>query len=298
MLPADCLRAEARGDLAETLRAAGVPEVVEPGTSPPLRDAQATDAVLLEEEGGPRSDLAEVAGRLRLGGVLAVALGDGRRPSGTRAARSARRLLGARRARAHARRWERGMTASGLRPATIGVGERWRAHGLGAGGPFRSGAIVSAARGARRPSVLEAAASEAEGAVGGMRRMRTTVRGSGAIIVEVRAQDGGEYLLRLTAGPSARLQEVAAGNRRQLVAEAPPAVRERLVVPVAEGDARLASYTLEPKLQGTAAPRLGPSLWDACLQFLVALRSTPPGRAPAGRARCRRRCAASARRRR
>ena len=67
---------------------------------------------------------------------------------------------------------------------------------------------------------------------------------------------------------------------RLLDREPPPAVRVRLVEPVARGRIQAAAWSLERRRPGHHPRRLDSRLWGECIQFLAALRSLAAEGAP------------------
>jgi hypothetical protein len=279
ILPSDCRRAEVHGEpaLAAIPRDAGVPDV----SLGDLRADARVDAILLAG-GHHRFDaLRTLATRLDSGGIIAVTVGSGgRTPAGSRPRRVVRGVADALTAERCGRVLERQLRHAGLRTIRIATGPRWRAHALAWPRGRRvlpADAVVAASAGERRPSVLELAIAEARSALDEPPEVRaTSVRGSGALLVELSVRDDpNPKLLRVAAGPAATLLEAALRNLATIGGAAPPAVMQRLPPLLATGDVGLARYALEPELPGRAPRHLDARLWTDCLDFLVALRATP-----------------------
>ena len=285
VLPADCRRVEVIGDaeLGILLRAAGVRDVTDVSASP---DAPRADAILIGDDRGGIGDLDPLARRLEPGGVLALTVG-GNAPRTERASVLRRALqeagvpARALATRREARRLRHRLDAAGLQTRLIPTGERWGVHPLGIGDAHAfaaRGAIVAGSAGEERPGVLERALYEAGEALGGTPGIvDATVRGSGALLVRISTADAGDRILRLAAGPAARLLDLSVGNLRAIEAAGSDAIRERLVLPLAEGNAGLARWAVERMIPGRHPGRMRSALWRECLDFLIALRSVQVG---------------------
>lgn len=285
VLPHDCRRAEVLDDpeLAALLKEAGVGEVVH---YPISAGGARADAIVLDNAGG--AELGATASRLSPGGMLAVPVG--RAPDSAERVSRARRLVRRLRAPAAAlvaelaaRRLERRLRAAGLQTRRIATGVRSRSHSLAVAGAWAlptGGAIVAGSAGAPRESSLERALTEVgRGIEARPRALAATVRGSGTLLVELSTPEAGRCVLRLAAGPAVPLLDASHRNVRALEASAPGAVRRRLVLPTAEGQAGLTRYVVEPKVRGRRPRGLRRGLWEDCLEFLAALRSDTHGEA-------------------
>jgi len=281
VLQADCRSAAVfdEAELATLLEQAGVPEVSDAASS--LR--RGTEAILIGDGAtATPADIDRLARCLSPGAVLAVAVGGNTAPAvrGSRIRRALRLPAVTVGAGLEARRLERRLRAAGLRTRRIATGERTGAHRIavgGAAGVPSVGAVVVGGRDETRPTVLAGAVADAAAAIGGTPRIvDATVRGSGALLVQVSIPaTAGRYLLRVVAGPATRLLDASLRNLDQIEAGAPEAVRMRVVTPIAVGDRGLARWSVEPKIAGREPRQLGSRLRGECLDFLIGLRSVP-----------------------
>lgn len=232
-----------------------------------------------------RSALARMASELPDGGAIAIPIVGGaprRRERASRALRAARALR-----LATASAWMRVLAAragaalrdAGLRPERLDVGRPEDGHPIGLGGrrvPLAPNALVVGYREDSAPAPLDDAIEAAGHALGARLAIEgARVLASGVLMVEL-ASPAGRYLLRI-AGPGAAASLVAAEAilERLLACRPPSAVRERLVVTVARGPLGPMRWSLEPRRVGAHPAAVDKRLWGSCLEFLVALHSTP-----------------------
>lgn len=189
-------------------------------------------------------------------------------PAAVVAAGRSRRVAGAfRRVGLHAVRAPIGRTAGGMALGGEAMfGRRGRP----------TGALVVAARGGTRATVLDSACGQAERTLGAaLRRGPTTVLHTGAVMAELTAAGGRRYLLRVAGGHAAGLLWLSVENRRLLLdCEPPSSVRSRVPEPLGCGRAGPATWTLEPRVSGFAPARIGADEWTQALDFLVGLHAT------------------------
>jgi hypothetical protein len=280
-------RVDSRGDpgLAEVLRETGytVTETPEASETPPNGPV---DAVLFDTDEAPApEDLRRAASELAEGGVLSIAVAGGSvaPPRPVSALVRIGQLLvspvATIRALIEARGVERSLRTAGLDSSRIATGDRSRSrYGLGRGGWLRRlrtpvGFVLTASRGPRPQSLLEAAISRAEESAGvSLERRSTTVFESGKVVLSLRASDGSERFMRLAAGPAQRPLNASLEAIHAVTAADPPAaVRDRMVVPEADGRVGPLRYSLEPNAEGFHPWRMTDELWEDCLGFLVAL---------------------------
>ncbi|HWC28156.1 MAG TPA: aminoglycoside phosphotransferase family protein, partial [Solirubrobacteraceae bacterium] len=145
------------------------------------------------------------------------------------------------------------------------------------------GAVVSGPRGERGRTRLDEALAGASAATGrSLHVVSATMTDSGKLLARV-ADDRRQqrFLLRVAGGSSGALIESAAASTRLLSAPAvAPAVRERVVAPLAVGAVGGVRYALEAEAAGRHPRRMTGALWDDCLEFLVALHAADGHPAP------------------
>jgi Phosphotransferase enzyme family len=283
-------------ELAELLREAGLQVVEGEAASAGIADGATLDAILIVAEGDAAASAAsaasEAAGKLGRGCLVAIPVGGGSSSITGTVSRPVRALqLGASAFTAISTELAARPIAGALRRADLEVsrvltGERARPrYGLGRGGWFRRlrfpvGSIVVGTAPERRPSVIEVATVRASQALGRpLARRSTNVFASGKLGIEVIDAKGAVYYLWVAAG-SAReeVERRTEAVRSILRGNSPPAVRDRVVEPIAEGRVGPADYVLEPKVAGRHPIRMTQPLWEDCLEFLTALhRLDAPG---------------------
>ena len=288
VLPAGCRRVHVTGDsLPVMLREAGL-VVVEGGLPAP----QGLDAVVGDcpsRAVAVRFSRAAASSGAPL--VLAAVCGGRRLPRertarvwralelATTPASAARTLLAARRAAAILKR-------AGLRVEILPTGDRSSSHAIGRSDGLRLplGAIISASRGDRVATVLEAALAAAAAAIGAeLRAHGAMMTDSGKLLVRVSDQHGRRFLLRLAGGSAGTRIAAAASATRALARPAvPAAVRERVVTPVSVGTVDGFDHALEAEVPGRHPRRISAALWEDCIEFLVALFTAdgPPAAEP------------------
>ncbi|HKH16906.1 MAG TPA: hypothetical protein VKA57_05220 [Solirubrobacteraceae bacterium] len=221
------------------------------------------------------------------GGLLALAPVAGRDGSGRLARLLSPRATTAaliRRSRAAAAlaTLARALQGDGLDVAWIETGDRSRRHRLQLVDRPRAlrRPILLASRGIPSPSSAERARAAAEEAAGVPLAVRGyRVLAGGTLLAELDAP-AGRLLLRVAGGSGGRLLAHSEAARRALAAAAPARVGDRLVTPIASGALAGARWTLEPEVAGVPARRVGTALHGDCLEFLVALRTTPAASLP------------------
>ncbi len=167
---------------------------------------------------------------------------------------------------------------AGLNTEVVATGARERAYVIGPGSwrrlrRFPVGAIVVGTRGPRPLSTLERAVTAASSATGEqLRRISVLVLESGKVLQELENPSGRRFMQRVGGGPAA-LAIARSADALQAIAGAapPPAVLDRLMLPVCAGEIGLARFTVEPKASGAPAADMTDQLWNDCLEFLVAL---------------------------
>ena len=278
-LPDDCRHALVLGDdeLADQLRDAGISVARRVVADEPT----STDAIVVAEHPTTEdSELAALASRLTPGGVLAVALAQPAEPPDRVTIRhrmkdALRRPAVATGVVVRARQVEARLEKVGLDVERLAAGELSRAHSLGAGTRavrLPRAMIVVGRSQPSRGSVLEAALEAVESELSCARPVSATVRGSGALLVDLAASEGARWMLRLGTGAGARLMVSAERNVGALTERAPAAVRDRIPPQLAVGVLRWARYSVEPKAAGRVPRYLKPRLWREALEFLIALR--------------------------
>ncbi len=282
MLPEKTARIDSHGDpaLAEVLRDSGY-NVAESHAG-----NGGVDAILYDTTGVPgHSDLADAVAELTEGGVVSIAVAGGR-VAPPRAVPTVLRIgqlllspLQTARALVSARKARRALADVGLDSTRIATGDRSRSrYGLGRGGWLRRlrtpvGFVLTGSRGPTPPSLIDTAIERAGEAAGtDLERASTTVFESGRVVVCLRGSEGESFFMRLAAGPSRRPLDVSLEAVTAVAASnAPPAVRDRLVIPLAQGVVGPLRYSFEPNAVGTHPWRMTPDLWEDSLEFLIAL---------------------------
>ena len=282
VLPETAVRVDSHGDpaLAEVLRDSGYSVA----GSPP--DRSAVDAVLYDTAAVPdRAEVADAVAELADDGVISIAVAGGSVtpprtvPAPVRIAQLLLSPIQTVRALGGARRAERALRAAGLESTRLATGDRSRSrYGLGPGGWVRRlrtpvGFVLTGSRGPQPASLLETAIARAEESVGvALRRLSVTVFESGKVVASLRAPDGEEFFMRLAAGPAQGPLDASLVAVGAVAADgAPEVVRERLVVPRAEGSVGPLSYALERNAVGSHPWRMSADLYEQSLEFLVAL---------------------------
>lgn len=265
-------------ELADQLRDAGISVarrvVANEPTSP--------DAIVVAEHPAMEDpDLVGLASRLTPGGVLAVALAEPVEPPDRitiqhRMKDVLRRPAVATGLLVRARQVEARLERIGLDVENLAAGELSRAHSLGVGTRavrLPRAMIVVGRSQPSRGSVLEAALEAVERELKCcVRPVSATVRGSGALLVDLAASEGARWMLRLGTGAGARLMVSAERNVGTLTERAPAAVSDRIPAQLAAGVLDWARYSVEPKAAGRVPRYLKPRLWREALEFLIALR--------------------------
>jgi aminoglycoside phosphotransferase (APT) family kinase protein len=269
VLGAECRTVAAFGDpdLPVILREAGLT----------VTDGPADAVVADLEDGRVPGELVEAA---RGADVLAVAVRGGSRALDQDRSRPERalELLGAPATALRARRdAERVARALGGALERVPTGDRSRSPALGARalraerGLARGWLLVR--RPAGRASVLDEAVAGAEAAAAGpLERTTTRVLPSGKLLVLLRGAGGDRYVLRLAAGPARAFLDRSAAALERLAASA---VGDRVIAPLATGEAGVARWVADPWAPGAHPRALDPELRDACVDFLVALHEAP-----------------------
>ncbi|MBN1529704.1 MAG: phosphotransferase [Thermoleophilaceae bacterium] len=244
------------------------------------------DAVLFDTEDLPDAeDLRSAMDELREGGVISIAVAGGRVeppsavPTVVRIAQLLLSPIETARALAGARKTGRALRELGLESKRMATGDRSRSrYGLGRGGWVRRlrtpvGFVLTGSRGPTPPSLLQTAIERAQGAAGvSLEPVCTNVFESGKVVVDLRGPGGEEFFMRLAAGPSRRPLEASVVAVNALAGSAAPAVvRDRLVVPLAQGSVGPLHYSLEPNARGSHPWRMTGELWDQALEFLIEL---------------------------
>jgi hypothetical protein len=286
VLPEKAARIDSHGDpaLAEVLRDSGY-NVAE---SPMAAQAGngGVDAVLFDTTGVPdHADLADAVAELAEGGVVSIAVAGGRVappravPTVLRVAQLLLSPIETVRALASARKARRALSEVGLDSTRIATGDRSRSrYGLGRGGWLRRlrtpvGFVLTGSRGPTPPSLIDTAIERAREAAGmALEPVSTTVFESGRVVVYLTGSNGESFFMRLAAGPSRPQLDVSLEAVTAVAAaNPPPAVRERLVIPLAQGAVGPLRYSFEPNAVGTHPWRMTADLWDDSLEFLTAL---------------------------
>ena len=282
MLPEKAARIDSHGDpaLAEVLRDSGY-NVAESHAG-----NGGVDAILYDTTGVPgHSDLADAVAELTEGGVVSIAVAGGRVtppravPTVLRMAQLLLSPFETARALASARKARRALAEVGLDSTRIATGDRSRSrYGLGRGGWLRRlrtpvGFVLTGSRGPTPPSLIDMAIERAAEAAGTtLERASTTVFESGRVVVCLRGSAGESFFMRLAAGPSRRPLDVSLEAVTAVAAaNAPPVVRDRLVIPLAQGVVGPLRYSFEPNAVGTHPWRMTADLWEDSLEFLIAL---------------------------
>jgi aminoglycoside phosphotransferase (APT) family kinase protein len=163
------------------------------------------------------------------------------------------------------------------------VGHTLRLPGLRAGRPsvaerLPQRGVVVAFRGARPPTLFDAALSDASAAVG--RRLQASAPSVRHGVLVAVADDA---VLRVAVGLDAGQIESQLAALEQLRAADPaPTIAERVPWPLAHGRAGLAVWTLERRLPGARPlPALPHAVLEQCVDFLVALHATGGSAEPA-----------------
>jgi hypothetical protein len=277
-LPADCTEVAGYGDVA--LRA----YLDECGLPAP---ADCDPAVLAVEmpASGDAPCLRRLAAAPPSTGFVAVAVGGGapdtpkRVPAVVRAMELLAAPLVAARSAATALRVRRRLRPGRPVVAWAPTGDRSRKHGIGSGGWVARRRVpigwTLTASSRRRPSVVEAAIASAEEGLGtALRRQGATAYESGKLLVDLRTDRGGRYVLRLSAGPCQ--QPLARSIDAVEAVAAPPAEAEiasRIVLPVAKGECGPVLFALEPIVDGKPPGSMDGDLGEQAFAFLVGLRA-------------------------
>jgi hypothetical protein len=199
-----------------------------------------------------------------------------------RAARALRLVAASLRVRVRARRLCSRLRAEGLSCERIEVARESDGRALGIGRSrvlMAPDALVVAFSGARPKSPVDEAVAAAEDRLdSAMSIERARVLTAGPVMIELSAGDR-RFLLRV-AGPDAKpaIRGPASVVTRLIAANPPPGVRERLIVPLAEGELDGGAWSLEPLRRGRHPRSVGDALWRDCRGFLADLISTagPP----------------------
>ena len=286
MLPEKAARIDSHGDpaLAEVLRDSGYSVAESPAVA--RTGNGGVDAVLYDTTSVPdSSDLANAVAELAEGGVVSIAVAGGRVtppravPTVLRVGQLLLSPLQTARALVSARKARRALSEVGLDSTRIATGDRSRSrYGLGSGGWVRRlrtpvGFVLTGSRGPRPASLLDTAIDRAREAAGmPLDCVSTTVFESGRVVVCLRGSTGESFFMRLAAGPSKPPLDVSLEAVSAVAgANAPPAVRDRLVIPLAQGAVGPLRYSFEPNAVGTHPWRMTADLWEDSLEFLIAL---------------------------
>lgn len=147
-------------------------------------------------------------------------------------------------------------------------------YGLGTG-LWRRGLppVAAVVRSTARPSILEETIAEAGVALDRDFALEgITVRETGKMVAELRDGRGSGYVLRLAAGRSADYVEQAILALTALSSpQSPSALRDHVPELLLDGTVGGARFQIEPRVGGDHPRRLGPELWDDCMEFLVEL---------------------------
>jgi aminoglycoside phosphotransferase (APT) family kinase protein len=195
---------------------------------------------------------------------------------GGRADRVARRVLATGRLRLEALAARRGLGRRGYSDIAFlswDVGHTLRLRGLRAGRPslterLPQRGVVVAFRGARPPTLFDAALEAASTAVGRPLRASAPSVRHGVLVATT-----DDAVLRVAVGPDAGQIEAQLAALEQLQAAEPDStVAERVPWPLAHGRVGLAVWTLERRLPGACPlPALADAVVEQCVDFLAAL---------------------------
>jgi aminoglycoside phosphotransferase (APT) family kinase protein len=197
-------------------------------------------------------------------------------PRGGRAGRVARRVLATGELRLKALAARRGLGKRGYSDIAFlpwDVGHTLRLRGLRAGRPsvaerLPQRGVVVAFRGARPPTLFDAALEAASAAVG-----RPLQASAPSVRHGVLVATADDVVLRVAVGPDAgQVEAQLAALERLRAVEPEPTVADRVPWPLAHGRVGLAVWTLEQRLPGACPlPALPHPVVEQCVDFLAAL---------------------------